>query len=102
MRALDDIKGDTLHTDPEHPYGSLKGKTNLHGGLRKFVEDLNHLYRREPALYEVDFEPSGFEWIDCNDHEASVISLIRRARNPDDCADQDHNGDGTPDLVKYR
>ncbi len=56
----------------------------LHGGLRKFVEDLNHLYRREPALYEVDFEPSGFEWIDCNDHEASVISLIRRARNPDD------------------
>jgi 1,4-alpha-glucan branching enzyme len=55
-----------------------------HGGLRKFVGDLNRLYRSEPSLHEVDFEPAGFEWIDCNDHEASVISLIRRARNADD------------------
>jgi 1,4-alpha-glucan branching enzyme len=55
-----------------------------HGGLQKFVEDLNHLYRREPALYEVDFEPTGFEWIDCNDHESSVISLVRRGRDTND------------------
>jgi hypothetical protein len=34
IRALDDIQMDTEHTDPEHPYGSIKGKTNLHGGLR--------------------------------------------------------------------
>jgi 1,4-alpha-glucan branching enzyme len=48
------------------------------------VQDLNHLYRREPALHEVDFVPAGFEWIDCNDHEASVISLIRRAADAND------------------
>ena len=56
----------------------------LHGGLQRFVQDLNHLYRREPALHEVDFVPAGFEWIDCNDHEASVIALIRHAADPDD------------------
>jgi 1,4-alpha-glucan branching enzyme len=56
----------------------------VHGGLQRFVGDLNRLYASEPALYEVDFDASGFEWIDCNDHEASVISLIRRARDPAD------------------
>ena len=56
----------------------------LHGGLQKFVEDLNALYQAQPALYQRDYEPGGFEWIDCNDHEASVISLIRRGVDPDD------------------
>ena len=56
----------------------------IHGGLQRFVGDLNRIYAAEPALYEVDFHPSGFDWIDCNDHEASVISLIRRAKNPAD------------------
>ena len=56
----------------------------IHRGLQRFVQDLNALYRREPALHEVDFESGGFEWIDCNDHEASVISLIRRAADADD------------------
>jgi 1,4-alpha-glucan branching enzyme len=56
----------------------------LHAGLQRFVQDLNVLYRREHALYERDFEPAGFEWIDCNDHESSVISLIRRAANQAD------------------
>jgi 1,4-alpha-glucan branching enzyme len=53
----------------------------LHGGLQRFVRDLNDLYQSEPALHEVDFEPAGFSWIDCNDHESSVISLVRRARD---------------------
>jgi 1,4-alpha-glucan branching enzyme len=56
----------------------------IHAGLQRFVEDLNKFYQANPALYEVDFEPGGFEWIDCHDHESSVISLIRRGRNPDD------------------
>jgi 1,4-alpha-glucan branching enzyme len=56
----------------------------LHGGLQRFVEDLNALYRAQPSLYQKDYEPGGFEWIDCNDHEASVISLIRRGTDPDD------------------
>jgi 1,4-alpha-glucan branching enzyme len=56
----------------------------LHAGLHRFVQDLNALYKREPALYQQDFEPAGFEWIDCNDHESSTISLIRRAADPGD------------------
>jgi 1,4-alpha-glucan branching enzyme len=59
-------------------------KEPVHAGLQRFVSDLNHLYQAEPALHQVDFEPAGFSWIDCNDFEASVISFIRRARNPDD------------------
>jgi 1,4-alpha-glucan branching enzyme len=53
----------------------------LHAGLQRFVQDLNALYRREPALHQVDFEPHGFEWIDCHDYEASTISLIRRGHD---------------------
>jgi 1,4-alpha-glucan branching enzyme len=56
----------------------------LHGGLQLFVADLNRRYRAEPALHELDFDPNGFEWIDCNDHESSVVSLIRRARDPNE------------------
>ncbi|HUL72846.1 MAG TPA: 1,4-alpha-glucan branching protein GlgB [Vicinamibacterales bacterium] len=52
----------------------------LHAGLQRFVEDLNRLYAAEPALHEIDFDPSGFEWIDCNDYESSVISLMRHGR----------------------
>ena len=53
----------------------------LHSGLQRFVEDLNALYGRERALHEIDFESSGFEWIDCNDYESGVISLMRRGRD---------------------
>ncbi|HYN08901.1 MAG TPA: 1,4-alpha-glucan branching protein GlgB [Vicinamibacterales bacterium] len=56
----------------------------LHAGLQLFVADVNRRYRAEAALHELDFEPRGFEWIDCNDHESSVVALIRRARDPDD------------------
>ncbi|MBM4433104.1 MAG: 1,4-alpha-glucan branching protein GlgB [Chloroflexi bacterium] len=55
-----------------------------HSGLQLWVKDLNQLYRSQPALYELEFDWSGFEWIDCNDVESSVISLIRKARTPDD------------------
>ncbi len=56
----------------------------LHRGLRKWVQDLNHTYQREASLHQVDFEPAGFSWIDCNDSDNSVISMIRRARDPRD------------------
>ena len=55
-----------------------------HEGLRRWVQDLNHMYQREASLHQVDFEPAGFSWIDCNDLENSVISMIRRARDPQD------------------
>jgi 1,4-alpha-glucan branching enzyme len=48
-----------------------------HQGLRRWVADLNRLYRAEPALHEVDFRWEGFEWIDCHDGDSSVLSFIR-------------------------
>jgi 1,4-alpha-glucan branching enzyme len=56
----------------------------LHAGLKRWVEDLNRFYRSQPALYQLDFTPSGFEWVDCNDIEHSVVSLIRKGRSGDD------------------
>jgi 1,4-alpha-glucan branching enzyme len=53
-----------------------------HVGLQRVVADLNRTYRREAALHEVDFEPSGFGWIDCNDADSSVVSFVRRGRDP--------------------
>jgi 1,4-alpha-glucan branching enzyme len=55
-----------------------------HNRLQKFVRDLNLLYSSEPALYEVDFDYSGFEWIDFRDAENSVLSFIRYSRRRDD------------------
>jgi 1,4-alpha-glucan branching enzyme len=52
-----------------------------HAALLRFVQELNSLYRAEPALHECDFEPGGFRWIDCNDNENSVISMARYARD---------------------
>jgi 1,4-alpha-glucan branching enzyme len=56
----------------------------LHAGIRRFVQDVNRIYASERALHEVDFEPAGFQWIDCNDNENSVVSFIRRARDGED------------------
>ena len=55
-----------------------------HKGLQACVADLNRIYRSQAALYEVDFSPEGFEWLDCNDYENSTISYLRRARDPED------------------
>ncbi len=55
-----------------------------HRGLQRLVQDLNGLYRTQPALHQVDFSPDGFQWIDCNDSDASVVSFLRRARDPGD------------------
>jgi 1,4-alpha-glucan branching enzyme len=55
-----------------------------HSGLKRWVEDLNRFYRGQPALYELEFEQAGFEWIDCNDVEHSVVSLMRKGHSPDD------------------
>lgn len=49
-----------------------------HAGLRQWVQDLNLFYRREPALHELDFDPAGFAWIDCNDSDHSVLSYLRQ------------------------
>ena len=56
----------------------------LHAGLQRWVRDLNTVYRGQPALYQRDFEASGFLWVDCSDFQRSVISFMRRGRNADD------------------
>jgi 1,4-alpha-glucan branching enzyme len=56
----------------------------MHQGLRRWVEDLNRAYRNEKALYEKDFEPDGFQWIDCNDSLQSTVSLMRKGAREED------------------
>ncbi|MFN4259622.1 MAG: 1,4-alpha-glucan branching protein GlgB [Gemmataceae bacterium] len=56
----------------------------LHLGMRHWVEDLNRLYSREPALHELDFSPTGFEWIDATDADQSVILFLRKGKKAED------------------
>src|SRR5439155_456063 len=56
----------------------------VHGGVQNWMEQLNRLYRSEPALHELDCDPAGFEWIDANDHTASVLSLLRKGASTQD------------------
>ncbi|MDB9494460.1 1,4-alpha-glucan branching enzyme [Spirulina major CS-329] len=52
-----------------------------HQQLKQFFADLNALYKREPALYQKDYEQEGFDWIDCSDSSHSVVSFIRRSHD---------------------
>ena len=54
---------------------------DTHQGVLRLIDDLHKLYRNEPALYEVDFEYRGFEWIDFQDSAGSIISFERKARD---------------------
>jgi 1,4-alpha-glucan branching enzyme len=55
-----------------------------HRGMQAWMEQLNRLYRNEPAMHVLDSDPAGFEWVDCNDTGASTISLLRKSENPKD------------------
>ncbi len=57
--------------------------TPLHAGVQRLVAQLNRMMRSEPALYELDFTPEGFEWVDNRDVDATVIAFLRKARNGD-------------------
>ncbi len=63
----DDLQWDLLNHEP-------------HKGIQKLVDDLNTLYKREPALWRNDFDEYGFQWIDCDDKTNSVISFMRREK----------------------
>jgi 1,4-alpha-glucan branching enzyme len=54
----------------------------FHAGLRRWVRDLNTFYRGQPSLFEADFDSSGFEWVDCTDSQRSVVSFLRRGKDP--------------------
>lgn len=55
-----------------------------HQGMQRWVQDLNRLYRNEPALHARDFDLSGFEWADLHDWEHSIISFYRKGGDPGD------------------
>ncbi len=55
-----------------------------HSAVRRWIGSLNRFYSGEGALHELDCDPAGFEWIDCNDSEESVISFLRKARTGGD------------------
>jgi 1,4-alpha-glucan branching enzyme len=56
-----------------------------HQGLRRWVQDLNRVYRREPALHQRDFSNDGFEWVDLYDWESSIVSYLRFGADRRDC-----------------
>jgi 1,4-alpha-glucan branching enzyme len=56
----------------------------MHRGVQRWVRDINHLYRTERSLYELDFRNEGFEWIDFHNWEQSIISFIRKSKGEDE------------------
>ncbi|WP_337518971.1 1,4-alpha-glucan branching protein GlgB [Anaerotignum faecicola] len=51
-----------------------------HQEMQAYVKELNHLYAEEPAFWAEDFDPNGFQWIECDDAESSIVSFVRRSR----------------------
>ncbi len=73
----------------------------VHRGLQGWLRDLNHLFRNQKALHELDSDPAGFEWVDCNDAPMSVVSLLRKGKSPRDVVLVACNFTPVPRL-KYR
>jgi 1,4-alpha-glucan branching enzyme len=59
-------------------------KNPQHKKIQNFMRDLNHLYQNEPALYQLDYDWRGFEWVDFHDSDSTVISFLRHGNNPKD------------------
>ncbi|MEM6866647.1 MAG: alpha amylase C-terminal domain-containing protein, partial [Bacteroidota bacterium] len=55
---------------------------DFHSGIQETIKDLNRLYKNNPALYEKQFSPEGFQWLEYNDSENTVISYIRKGHDP--------------------
>jgi len=55
-----------------------------HAGIHRWIRDLNRCYREQPALHQLDCQPDGFRWVDCNDWEHSALTWLRLARDPAD------------------
>ena len=57
---------------------------DFHQGIKKVITDLNTLYKTQPALYEKQFSPDGFEWINYADHQNAVLTYIRKGNQSND------------------
>jgi 1,4-alpha-glucan branching enzyme len=55
-----------------------------HKGLQNWVKDMNHFYKTQPALYELDYAQAGHQWIEANDADNSAFSFARFATDPQD------------------
>jgi 1,4-alpha-glucan branching enzyme len=84
---------------------------DVHRKLQTMMRELNRFYRAHPALYQVDFHYSGFEWVDFHDADNSIIAFLRRAEDPKDflliCCNftpvpRDKYGFGVPEPGAYR
>ncbi|MEJ7685717.1 MAG: 1,4-alpha-glucan branching protein GlgB [Variovorax sp.] len=64
-----------------------EAESPAHRGVQDLLRQLNRIHQAEPALHQLDFSPEGFEWIEADDSEKSVVSFLRRGR------------DGSPVLV---
>jgi len=74
-------------SDEWHHDGSLQWQLTehpRHSALERWVIALNRAYRQEPALHELDCDGRGFEWIDANDTQSSVLSFLRRSHSNND------------------
>jgi len=58
-------------------------KIESHAGMRKTVQALNEIYKNNPALYELQFDPAGFEWVEINKREEAVIAFKRKGLKPE-------------------
>ena len=58
-------------------------KIESHAGMRKTVQALNEIYKTHPALYELQFDPTGFEWVEINKREEAVIAFKRKGLKPE-------------------
>ena len=54
-----------------------------HQGVQKLVQDLNEMYKKEPALWKRDYDPDAFRWLDVNDAEHSIFAMLRSGDDGD-------------------
>jgi 1,4-alpha-glucan branching enzyme len=52
-----------------------------HAGIQRLVRDLNRVYKEQPALWQADFEPDGFRWVEANDAAGNVVVFLRLGRD---------------------
>lgn len=59
-------------------------KYDIHSQMRDYVKALNHLYRTQLALYKMDYEPEGFEWINCTYNDENIVIFERKTDKPEE------------------
>ncbi len=57
---------------------------DIHRQMKEYVKALNHLYRTHPALYEQDFHPDGFQWINCSSSQENIVVFLRKTKKPEE------------------